>query len=453
MITRRIPMLLVLAALAIGAALPTPGARAAAAVPIEHVIVVMQENHSFDNYFGTYPGADGLKPTTCVPIDPDRPRSTSCIRPFYLAGRTIEPLNYDARAHQRQVRGGSMDGFIDAFRQVGKDGLPAMGYYDARDLPFYWNLADDYVLFDRFFSAANSGSVANRMFWVAGVPGSQDNRIPSQGWGDIPTIFDRLEERGVSWKFYVQNYDASATLRSLAGGQGSTQVTRVPLLAFPRFLDNPKLAGRIVDLDEYVEDLRRGTLPAVAYIAPAAASERPPASLQAGQRFVKGLLNELMRSNAWPRSAFFLTYDDTGGWYDHVAPPQIGQESYGLRVPALLISPYARKGYVDSTTLDSTAILKFIADLHGLAPLSARVERASSLGSAFDFAQPPRPAAFVSFTRGTIATPEPRRDIIHIAYGAALVIAGLIIAGAALVAGSAPNSGADPAAARKEQAL
>jgi phospholipase C len=452
MIVRRIPMLLVLAALALGVALPALSAHAAAA-PIKHVIVLMQENHSFDNYFGTYPAANGFDPATCVPINPDAPEPTSCIKPFNLAGRTIEPLNYNTRAFQRQVRGGKMDGFIQVFRQAGKDGSLAMGYYDDRDLPFYWNLADDYVLFDRFFSAANSGGVANRMFSVAGVPGTLENRVPSQGWGDIPTIFDRLEERGVSWKFYVQHYDASVTLRSLADGQASSQVTRVPLLAFPRFLDNPKLSSHIVDIDEYVEDLRRGTLPAVAYIAPAASSERPSADLASGQRFVRGLLNELMRSDAWSSSAFFLTYDDAGGWYDHVAPPQISQGSYGLRVPALLVSPYARKGHIDSTTLDSTAILKFITELHGLTPLSERVAQASSLSSAFDFAQPPRPPAFVSFTRNTVTKAEPRRDVIHLAYGTALVIAGLIIACATVIAGSAPTSAVEPAAARQEQAL
>jgi phospholipase C len=451
--TCRTSVLLSLIMLTLGAVLTAPIAQGAAPVPIEHVIVLMQENHSFDNYFGIYPGADGFDPATCVPVDPDGVGRTSCIKPFYLAGRTIEPLNYDARAHQRQARGGSMNGFVDAFRQVGKDGTLAMGYYDERDLPFYWNLADDYVLFDRFFSAAPSGSIANRMFWVSGVPGSGDNRIPSQGWGDIPTIFDQLEERGVSWKFYVQNYDPAINVRSMARGEVAPQVARVPLLAFSRFLDNPKLASHIVDLDEYKEDLRRGSLPAVAYIAPAAASERPPGSIQAGQRFVKGLLNELMRSDAWYRSAFFLTYDDTGGWYDHVAPPQAGSDSYGFRVPALLVSPYARKGYIESTTLDSTAILKFIEDLHGLAPLSSRDAGANSLLAAFDFAQPPRAPAFVPFTRGAITKPEPRRDVIYICYSAALVIAGLIIGGAALSAGSTPGSGAAPASGRQEQTL
>jgi phospholipase C len=451
--TRRAAVLVALAMLLLSAALMVPSAQAAAPVPIKHVIVLMQENHSFDNYFGTYPGAAGFDPTTCMPFNPDSAGSTSCIKPFYLAGRTIEPLNYNARAYQRQVRGGSMDGFIHAFRQVGKDGTLAMGYYDERDLPFYWNLADDYVLFDRFFSASASGGITNRMFWVSGVPGSSDNRIPRQGWGDIPTIFDQLEQRGISWKFYVQNYDPMINVRSMASGEVAPQVARVPLLAFARFLDDPKLASHIVDLDEYTEDLRRGSLPAVAYIAPAAASERPPGSLQAGQRFVKGLLNELMRSDAWPSSAFFLTYDDTGGWYDHMVPPPADQDSYGLRVPTLLVSPYARKGYIDSTILDSTAILKFIGDLHDLAPLSSRAAGANSLLAAFDFAQPPRAPAFVPFERGSVTKSEPRRDVIYICYGAALIIAGLIIVGAAQIAGTTPAPSAAPVAGHQEQTL
>ena len=211
---------------------------------------------------------------------------------------------------------------------------------------------------------------------------------------NVPTIFDSLQKAGVSWKFYVQNYDPNITYRDLGTiGNRASQVIWVPLLNFDRFLDDPELSSHIVDLNQYYVDLRQGTLPAVAYIAPSGASEHPPGSLISGQRFVKSLIQELMRSSAWSSSAFLLSYDDWGGWYDHVAPPQVDQYGYGLRVPALLISPYAKQGYIDSTTLDFTSILKFIEENWGLEPLAERDAKANNFLSAFDFKQPAAPAS------------------------------------------------------------
>jgi phospholipase C len=398
--------------------------------PIEHFIYLMQENHSFDNYFGTYPGADGIPPNTCMPEDPTDPNNTKCIEPFHLGTRPVEDLDHNLITHERQFRDGKMDGFAYAFRQEGKDGELTMGHYDDRDLPFYWNIADEYVLFDRFFTSAKGGSVRNHMFWVAGQAGVKDPRkdaIPEEGWGDLPTIFDRLQEQGVSWKFYVQNYDPKITFRDRGTGDKSAQVVWVPLLAYARYLDDPEFSSRIANLDEYYDDLANDELPAVSFIVPSGASEHPPGSILAGQRFVKGLINALMQSEAWESSAFLWTYDDWGGWYDHVPPPIVDDWGYGFRAPALLVSPYAKRGHVDSTELDFTSGLKFIEENYDLEPLAERDAKANNFLSAFDFTQPPREPRIVPSTRDEPEMRIPWRPGLYGAYSAAILLPTFII--------------------------
>jgi phospholipase C len=207
----------------------------------------------------------------------------------------------------------------------------------------------------------------------------------------------------------------------------------VPLLNIDRFLDDPKLASHIVDLSEYFVDLENGKLPAVAYIAPSGASEHPPGSIRSGQKFVKSLIQGLMRSDSWEESAFLLLYDDWGGWYDHVVPPQVDENGYGMRVPGILVSPYSRRGHIDSTELDFTSVPKFIEENWDLKPLAERDANANSFVSAFDFSQPPRQSFFIPFERvATVQTAEPRRIVIYAAYGGALLLAGLMFLGVAL---------------------
>jgi phospholipase C len=391
--------------------------------PIEHFIVLMQENHTFDNYFGTYPGADGIPAGTCMPVDPTDPSNKDCVEPYHIGDRPIDDLDHSLSTFDLQYNEGKMNGFVHALNQRNQNGALAMGYYDDRDLPYYWNLADEYVLFDRFFSSDHGGSFANHMFWVTGQEGG--SRIEESGYTDLLTVFDRLEERGISWKFYVQNYDPQINYRTVSQytGNRASQVIWVPLLNMDRFLDDPKLASHIVDLNEYYTDLEKGTLPAVAYIAPSGASEHPPGSIRSGQKFVKALLQALLRSEAWSSSAFLLTYDDWGGWYDHVVPPQVDEHGYGLRVPAILVSPYAKRGHVDSTVLDFTSIPKFIEENWSLEPLAKRDAKANSFTSAFDFAQAPREPVFIPFERVVKEQKiEPRRVVIYAAYGSALVL-------------------------------
>jgi phospholipase C len=429
------------ASLAIGLTLPVQaGATASQSAPrpktpIKHVITLMQENHSFDNYFGTYPGANGIPEGTCLPVDPTDRKNTTCIKSFHLGNRAVEDLNHNVSTYLHQYHNGRMDGFVYAYRLNGKDGTLTMGYYDDSDLPFYWNIAADYVLFDNFFSSAGGGSVKNHMFWLTGTAGNKLDAIPKDGWGDLPTIFDRLEERGVSWKFYVQNYDPKITLWNRIRGDRGAQVVWVPLLAYKRYIDNPKLFSHIVNLEEYFKDLENGTLPAVSYIVPSGASEHPPGSIRAGQRFVKTLLNGLMESDSWNDSVFLWTYDDWGGWYDHVKPPQVDEHGYGFRVPALLVSAYARKGHVDHTLLDFTSMMKFIEENWDLKPLAERDAKANSFVSALDFSQPPRVPRIISAERNVATIVEPRRSIIYIAYITIYFLAAFIIGWVAISTG------------------
>jgi phospholipase C len=415
---------------------PTPNA----ATPIQHVIVLMQDGHTFDNYFGTYPGVNGIPQGTCMPINPADP-NTSCVKPFHVGSLAIDDLNQSPGIFLAQFNKGKMNGFISSLNRRNKNGALTMGYYDESDLPYYWNLADEFVLFDHFFSSTYENDFSNYMYWVAAVPGG--GRVLSTGYGeDVPTIFDRLEARGISWKFYVNNYNPELTYRSkLTNGKIPAQVTHLPLLSFDRFIDDPALSSHIVDLDQYYSDLRNNTLPAVAYILPLGAREDQAAGIQSGQRLTKIMVQALMQSDVWNSSAFVLTYSGWGGWYDHVPPPRVDEFGYGFRVPAILISPYARQNYTDSTQLDFTSILKFIEENWNLEPLAERDAKANSLKSAFDFTQPPQRPHFISFAReSNIRSSEPRRQVIYIAYGTALAFAASVLILIAITFRNAGNS-------------
>ncbi len=401
--------------------------------PIKHFLFLMQENHSFDNYFGTYPGANGIPAGVCMPVDPTDPANSECIKPYRMGDNDVEmdDPDHSDQTSRLQYNEGRMDGFVYALNLRNQDGRLAMGYYDDRELPYHWNIADNFVLFDAFFSSAAGGSFVNHMYWVAAAPGiAEDEKEQQAVLANTPTIFDRLEESGISWKVYVQNYEPRLTYRTLHEfpGNRASQVIWVPLLNFDRFIDDPNLNGKIVDMSQYYVDLTNGTLPAVAYLVPSGPSEHPPSSLRSGQRFIRSLVQALMQSRYWENSAFLYSYDDWGGWYDHVPPPQVDEHGYGFRVPALMVSAYARKGYIDHTLLDYTSAIKFIQENWGIEPLAERDAQANSFMDAFDFSQPPRQSAIIPFERPTgEQKAEPRRSAIFITYGAALLAAvGLI---------------------------
>lgn len=408
-------------------------------LPIDHVVFVMQEDRTFNNYFGTYPGADGWPKGYSLPVDPSDPAAARH-EPFKLeVTRTPSPPHSTA-AMVEAIDDGSMQGFIASARKYGltKSEL-VLGYYDHRDIPFYWGLADRYVLADRWFSSVLGPSFPNHLYAYAATRRSPDgteiyDSVPEDGM-DLLTIFDRLEAAGVSWKVYVQGYNPEATFRNREARMGITdsgaQLIWVPLVGIPRFVDEPVLNSKITDIDEYYEDLDRGTLPQVAFVTPSGLSEHPPGDLRLGHFFAYDLLESLMMSEAWWQSVFILTWDEWGGWADHVPPPQVDEDGYGVRVPALIVSPYAKRGHIDSTIYDHTTPLAFIERLYGVEPLAERDANADPLTGAFDFDQAPRPPELPP----PVYEPPGQRDVedtsaIHLAYSAVfgVIVVGSIVA-------------------------
>jgi phospholipase C len=404
--------------------------------PIKHFVTLMQENHSFDNYFGTYPGADGFPEGLCVPVDPAVPNG-ECVEPFPIGFAAISDLGHTSEIFYQQYNDGKMDGFIAAHGgRAAEIASQAMGYYDDEVIPYYWNIADEYVLFDRFFTSSNGGSVRNHFYWVTGTPGNfESDGLRSEGFDDIPTIFDSLEEAGISWKFYVQNYDPAINFQGdLEENADNAQLVWVPLVNYDRFVNDPVLSSKIVPLEQFFLDVEANELPAVSYIVPSGASEHPPGSIEAGERFVRSLLTSLMRSESWESSAFMWTYDDWGGWYDHVPPPQVDEYGYGFRAPTLLVSPHAKRGYIDSTELDFTSMLAFIEHNWGLEPLAERDRNADPFFGAFDFQSDPREPVLLDRVRNPSPPEPPRSRVVYVSYGTSVAIAGVSIAVAALTA-------------------
>jgi phospholipase C len=491
---------------------------------IRHVIVIMQENRSFDSYFGTYPGADGLPAenghfTVCVP-DPER---GACDRPYHDSSLVNGGGPHGSGASSADFAQGRMDGFVRESEIPGGRGCggfafvcysynpsDAMGYHDAREIPNYWTYAENFVLDDHVFQANSSWSLPSHLYLVsewsalctrAGDPYSCVNNnelggfntgqiigggalrrltalargrggdrrlarrlrrrlrgssrpglrsiaaclrahdsalgltvIPTRrnsaarralikceaeqardestaynyAWTDMTYL---LHRHGVSWGYFVT-----------PGGQpdcdnGNTNCGAVPLTVGTPNIWNPLPSfttvhqddqlGNIQGTSRFLEDARRGTLPAVSWIVPDQAdSDHPPANIHNGQAYVTDLINSVMSGPEWSSTAIFLTWDDWGGFYDHVPPPAVDENGYGFRVPFLVISPYARRGFVDHQTLSLDAINKFIEDdfLDGqrLDPrtdgrpdprptVREALPQLGNLAADFDFTQPPRP--------------------------------------------------------------
>ena len=420
-----------LAALAAGCALLAVNAPAADAAsgsatttPIKHFIYLMQGARSFDDYFGSYPGADGFPAGECQKVG----SGSGCVRPHSLDGQSAGLAGIDGPLIAHEVDGGRMDGFVSAFAQQDRSGQTAMGYYNGAELPTDWAAAGQYVLFDQFYSDDEFGTTANRADWVAAAD-PDGNRVPTGGYDELPTIFDRLQAAGVSWKFYVQDYNPKNT--GLAAGKNADdQAARVPLLDYARFLDDPELRGHIEDLSQYYADLADGTLPAVAYVASSGADEQSAHSIAAGQRLIQTMVNQLMVSRYWDSSALLWSYDQSGGWFDQEAPPKTAAGTLGLRVPAVLVSAYAKQGSIDATLSDPESALRFIEQNWGLAPLTARDADANSLTGAFDFAAAPRPARLLpgpatASAIATVAAADPRTGKAVALY--AVLVAGCVV--------------------------
>ena len=344
---------------------------------IDHIIFVIQENHSFDNYFGTFPGTDGFPAAPVL----DRRNGLADLVPYHLTTVTPGDLDHSWKNRQAGLSGNGKKAGVDSH------GVPlwsprAMGYYDQRDIPNYWFYAHQFTLADHFFSSLMGPTLPNRLYTVAGGNAgiiSNNELLPHVGL-TMPTLPEQLTAAGVSWKYYV----GSALPQSYSPLN--------PLPAFAAFREQPKLRSRIVKNSQYFQDLRNGTLPAVSWIAPdMAESEHPPYDVQTGMWYVTTLINALMESPYWQNTALVLTYDENGGFYDHVIPPMIDQTGLGIRVPALIISPYARPGIVDHTVFSHSSVLRMIEDRFRIRHLGERDASANTLIDSLDLSQDPLP--------------------------------------------------------------
>jgi len=263
-----------------------------------------------------------------------------------------------------------MDGFVYTAASA-----TTMGYFDYHQIPYYWDYASQYVLMDNYFSSVQGPSLPNHLYLIAGQAGGIVTNDRSATLR-FPSIFDELQTSGVSWRYYAQLY---------ASGWN-------PLPVFKSFVKNVSLTKGIGDTSTFPSDIVGGKLPSVSWVMPQdeKVSEHSPQNVTAGQDWVVGLVDQIMRSQYWRSTAVFITWDDYGGWYDHVPPPQVDKYGYGFRVPCLVISPYAKRGFIDPTLADHSSILKFIETLFNLQPLAARDAAASNLMEAFDFSQKAR---------------------------------------------------------------
>jgi len=308
--------------------------------PINHILIACQENHSFDNYFGYYPrvGAFGV-PLNYSQPDGNGGTATPQHAPLPV---TTDPSHTWQSIHS-EWNHGAMDGFYTT------DGSTALNYYDGSDLSYYFSVADAFTLCGNYFCSVLGPTVPNRLSLVSGTAGGNTTDTLSPGSVDWPTIVDVLDAHQVSWKCY-----------NLGLGLGSTGSLEHfnGLTFFKKWQNDQRLQ---FTEDDYNADLQAGTLPQVSFlITEALISEHPPADIQSGQQKMSEVINALMSSSSWKSSAFFLTYDEGGGFFDHVAPPQLDAYGLGLRVPMLVISPYAKHGYVSGQLYEHSSILKFI---------------------------------------------------------------------------------------------
>jgi len=414
-------------------ALPSPRPSSVAGLPVaaeaatkvRHIFVIVQEGHTFDNYFGNYPGADGPSGFR-VPLVPGNAKA-GFAAPSPLEGRRSVRLSSGVKAARKAFDRGEMDGFVAAQKDQ-LSGIGSLAYYPDSALAGYWELARQYVLMDHFFSSALGGSFPNHLYLIAGRTVTAETRKSRKGY-QLTTIFDRLDSRGLSWKYYVANYDSTLTYHRVSSNRAlMSEVARVPLLQMPSFVNDRSRFAHIVDRAQLFDDLRTDNVPAVSYLVPRGDSERPPAGVRNGQNRVLGMVQAIMQSRAWASSVIILTWSDWGGWYDHVAPPQVDGDGYGFRVPTLIISPYAKQGYVDHTTADFASILKFIERVHGLPPLTTRDEKAGDLFNALDFNRQPRFASLI--TTGAVATEtaiSPSMRLVIPIYGFIVFAGGLLV--------------------------
>ena len=365
---------------------------------IQHIVYIIKENRTFDNYFGKFPGAEGATSGTI---------STGKVIPLGQApDRTPRDIDHSWQAALKAMDSGKMDQFdlIGGGNQNG-DFLAYTQYTEA-DIRNYFAYASNFVLADHMFSSLHGPSFPNHLYTVGAQSGGAINNPTSSGvWGcdapdtssvqvmdnvgnitrqfpcfDFHTIADTLEARGLTWKYYSPVKGESGYIWSA-------------LDAIDHIRNTSLWNDHVVPTAQFVDDAANGRLPAVSWLVVSAdKSEHPPASVCVGENWTVQQLNAVMQGPDWKSTAVFLTWDDFGGFYDHVPPPQVDNFGFGPRVPLLIISPYAKAGFISHTFYEFSSVLKFIEQSFGLPPLTDRDSEANDMLDSFDFDQRPLPA-------------------------------------------------------------
>ena len=443
---RRSAVAAALALSLLGACRDTTAPLAADATRINHVVVIYLENRGFDSMYGEFPGADGLANAASAPIQLDAngaayaslPQTADSHIPAGLPNAPFLIDNYLGPAvptrdlvhrfyqEQAQIDGGRMDRFV---AMSDAQGL-VMGHYHTAGLPLAAEAAK-YTLMDRFFHGAYGGSFLNHMWLVSatapafpGAPATavaqldangalvKDGFVTPDGYAvntaftvnaphpasvptanlvpnqTAPTIGDRLSDKGLSWVWYSGGWNDAL------GGHAdpSFQYHHQPFAYFAKYADGtPAKAEHLRDETEFLAAAQAGTLPAVSFVKPLGANNEHPgyADVVTGENHVLQLINAVRNGPNWKDAAIIITYDENGGFWDHVAAPKLDRWGVGTRVPAIVISPFARRGFVDHTAYETTSILTFIEHRFGLTPLGTRDASSGDLSTAFDFSLTP----------------------------------------------------------------
>lgn len=344
---------------------------------LDHIVVIMMENRSFDHLLGWLPGADGKQAGLTYADRNGVAHATHPLAPDYQGCGHPDP-DHSVQGGVTELDGGACDGWLRA----GSNDDFAIGYYTEFDLPFWSGVARSFTTFDRYFSAILGPSLPNRLYAHAGVTDRLDDSIlpPS----DLPTIWDRLATAGVSARYYYNDLPVTG-------------------------LWGIKYAAISRTYSEFLSDAASGQLPAVSFVDPrfvdeasgTSADYAPHSDIRAGESFLDVTYRALIASPAWPHTALFITFDEAGGFFDHVPPSRVADvdaslTQRGFRVPAALISPFARRGAISHHDYDHASILKLIEWRFGLPPLAVRDAEAANLAAELDFAHPDTSAPLFS---------------------------------------------------------
>jgi len=369
--------------------------------PIQHVVFIVKENRSFDNYFGLFPGANGASQGTL---------SNGQVVPlWHMQDAPYHDMAHDWISANDAIDGGKMDGF-DLIFQANVDGdYLSYSQLQQSDIPNYWTYAKNFVLGDAFFSSLHGPSLPNHFYTIAatswGVISTPDVSSSNNSWGcdttnpnmtvqqmnsngqimnvfpcfDYTTLADVMDNAGVSWKYYAPSE-----------GQRGYSFSVYNNIRHIRY--GSDWTNDVVPDPSFENDALTGNLPAVSWVVTGYANEHPPNPSCFGENWTVSKINSIMQGPDWPTTAIFLEWDDFGGQYDHVVPPSVDQFGYGPRVPFMIISPYPKKpGYISHTIYEHSSIVRFIEETFGLPNLGNRDVTANDMMDSFDFTQNPNP--------------------------------------------------------------